>query len=235
MKLLNHADSAVRRETLERLLIRYAPPLCQYLIMHKRVTEQGAEDLLQGFICERILERDLLSRASQARGRFRYFLMKSLDNWVISRRRHDQSAMRAPQSIVSLSTIEESSHPVQPQAELIFDIAWARQVLGLAFQRLRRHYEMIGRQDIWRLFRLRVIEPALSDAPPPSYAQLVNQLKLESESVASNTIISARRRFLSVLREIIHEYAQDESSIEEEISDLKGVLSAFRGVLDDSF
>ena len=46
-----------------------------------------ADELLQAFVTDRLLEHQLLQRADQARGRFRSLLLTSLNNFAAGRRR----------------------------------------------------------------------------------------------------------------------------------------------------
>src|SRR5262245_8754891 len=78
-------DSAGQRAALDGLLRRYWPVLRVHLIYRKKVPPDRAEDLLQGFVQEKILERNLLAVADPAKGKFRTFLLTALDRFLIDR------------------------------------------------------------------------------------------------------------------------------------------------------
>ncbi len=78
------------------LLARYLPALRAFLISELRLDAHRAEDLLQGFVAERVVEQNLLARADQRRGRFRTFLLACLRNHVGMQRRHEAAAARHP-------------------------------------------------------------------------------------------------------------------------------------------
>src|SRR5437016_3232179 len=69
------------REATARLLTRYQSALLAHLGFKFRATEDTAQDLLQSFVAEKILEKELLAQAIPARGRFRTFLLNALDNF----------------------------------------------------------------------------------------------------------------------------------------------------------
>ena len=68
------------REALGELLVRYLPALRAHLVRRLRFTPDEAEDLLQGFIADKVVERGLVARADRRRGRFRTFLLAALEN-----------------------------------------------------------------------------------------------------------------------------------------------------------
>jgi hypothetical protein len=70
-------DPALRRQALDELLRRYCPALLAHLVRNKQMDVHSAEDLLQGFISDKILERDLLAQAGPGKGRFRSLLLAS--------------------------------------------------------------------------------------------------------------------------------------------------------------
>src|SRR6266516_5664517 len=55
------------REAMGRLLTRYQPALLAHLGIEFRATEDAAQDLLQSFVAERILENESLAQAQANR------------------------------------------------------------------------------------------------------------------------------------------------------------------------
>src|SRR5436309_4910416 len=115
-----------RREGLAVLLQQYLPALRAYLIAGKRVAPERADDLLQGFVADKIIEQNLLDHAQRAKGKFRSFLMVTLNNYVISQHRGDAAAKRSPaEGLTPLNEhtmqLEGGDDPAQQ-----FNTAWAR-------------------------------------------------------------------------------------------------------------
>ena len=77
---------------MAELIQAYSPALRDYLTQVRRVNADHADDLLQSFLADKILEDDLIRRAEQGRGRFRSFLVSSLDRFVADRHRQMQRA-----------------------------------------------------------------------------------------------------------------------------------------------
>lgn len=63
MREADHAQTVVRSEALERLLGSYAPAMVGHLVHRKRLPPDRAEDLVQGFIADKVLEKRLVGRA----------------------------------------------------------------------------------------------------------------------------------------------------------------------------
>ena len=151
--------------------------------------------------------RDGSRRADPGRGRFRAFLIKSLSGRVADQFRHERRAGRSPaKRPVSLDTVadpvDESTDP-----RLLFDIEWARQVLGDALEQMKVQCIDSGRQDLWVVFDARVVGPTLGQTPAVPYAELVARHGLGSPEQASNLLMTAKRLFRRCLRAVVRGYA----------------------------
>ena len=73
---------------------------------------------------------------------------------------------------------------------------------------------------------MRILLPIMEGAEPAAYADLVRQYGFQSPAQASNVLISAKRMFARLLREVISEYAFSEEEVESEIQELYQSLSA---------
>ncbi len=215
------ADAFFRREALESLVALYWPALRAHLIIRRKLSLDAADDLLQGFAAERVLQRQFLGHADPARGRFRSFLLRCLENYWI-----DQ--LRKP-------------HPSQPfddehQADLAapagepdaFDVAWARQVLEETIRRFATECREPEKLPLWSLFELRVLRPTLTNATPIGYSELVNQFGFASPEQAANALVTAKRHFRRVLEDVVAEYVESEAEVQSEIADLRAILAAGR-------
>ena len=121
---------SIRRETVGELLTRYLPPLRTHLLVRRRLSQDEVDDLLQDFVTERILERDLLSHVDRAKGKFRSFLLSSLDNYLVDQIRSRQARRRRGETAGSIDA-EDAPEPVDSTSPPdVFELAWARQVLS---------------------------------------------------------------------------------------------------------
>jgi DNA-directed RNA polymerase specialized sigma24 family protein len=211
-------DVAARREALGILLARYEPALKSYLMRTWRVSQDTAEELVQAFVSDRILEHDLLQNASQGRGRFRALLVTCLRNFTISWFRS-----RQVRGTVPLSANMESRNDASP--EKILDTAWARALVGSVLQAMKDECRRTNRFNVWIVFEARLLAAAFENSTPTSYEDLASQLGLTSPVQAANLLVTAKRTYARLLRAAVAEYESDPSRIDDEISDLREILA----------
>ncbi len=218
------SDAISRKQALADLLHRYLPALRCHLIFARRMDADLADDFLQGFTTDKVLEQNILSRAEQQRGRFRNFLLTSLNHYIANHLRSERSSRRSPAATTPL----EEALIVPTGAKSLadhYDIAWAREVLNQALERMREECRQSARPDIWGVFEGRILNPILHHAPPRSYRELVAEHQFVSPSQASNVLTTANRMFIRLLRRVIGRYACNDMEIDQEIADLRKILS----------
>jgi RNA polymerase sigma-70 factor (ECF subfamily) len=215
-------------KALGELLPRYLGPLRAHLARQQRLEMHQAEDLLQGFLAEKVLERNLIGDASREKGRFRTFLLVALDRFVSNQLRDARSLKRSPgEKTAPLDAAAATAAPV-PTPSGVFEAAWARQVLSNAAERMRDECKASNRDDIWQIFEARVLCPTLEGAEPVPYEQLVTQLGLSDVDAASNLLVTAKRMFARSLRGVVGEYMGEDGQIEQEIAELRAILARGR-------
>jgi len=221
----SHAQGA---QALEALLQRYLPALKTHLIYTKRLPVDRAEDLVHSFVAEKVLEGDLLNRADRSRGKFRTFLLTSLERYIISQVRKENAARRSPgaQGHVSLDdTTEQIEDGRHTPVSAAFDLTWIRGVIDDSLKRTHDELKSSDREAAWMMFLARVVDPILHGEPPEPYAALIERLGFDSPMQASNALVAAKRIFETSFKSIIKDYVRDESEVDEEIKDLYAILS----------
>jgi DNA-directed RNA polymerase specialized sigma24 family protein len=137
------------RDALAFLCQRYWYPL--YVFVRKKGFDPDrAEDVTQGFFA-RLIEKHVLERAAPSRGRFRLFLLASLQNFLSNEWDQAQAQKRGggrPHLSLDVEAGErklrfEPSHELTP--EKIFDRTWAVQLLELVVSRLRKEFADKGK------------------------------------------------------------------------------------------
>jgi RNA polymerase sigma-70 factor (ECF subfamily) len=210
------------REALGELLERYQPPLQAHLIWEKKLNPEAAEEVLQGFVTEKVLERELLSRADRSRGKFRTFLLSALNHYLIDQRRAQQAAKAAPARALAMDTEQLAEQVVERRPEPpVFELAWAFQVLGESFRRLHGECMTKNRPDLWGVFEGRALAP-LEGEPPSSYRELAERWGFTSEKQAANAWSTVQNMHQRVLRSVLTPDA--EGDLDREILDLKHVF-----------
>jgi DNA-directed RNA polymerase specialized sigma24 family protein len=210
----------------ETVLSRYLPVLQDYLVKRFQITEDRAADWVQSFVVEKVLQHDLLRQADPHRSRFRTFLLRCLDNFVIQKIRAERALKRRPEAgLICLEQVGEDDFPTVPECQVaVFEVQWARGVLIQSLQRMEAYCTATRRCDIWRVFEGRILSPLLEEDQPLPYLQLAKQLNLRSAAQAANLLTSAQRIFARCLRVVIGEYAKDAREVETELEELKAVL-----------
>jgi hypothetical protein len=218
-------SSTPQKVALQALVVQYLPALQAHVASKWRIAGGQTEDWVQAFLSAKVVEGNLLSSARPERGRFRNFLRKTLDDFIISQIRHQNAKKRSPGRIGDL----ESAAPAVdrgPDPNMAFEIAWAKQVIADAVERMKRECQASQREDLWGVFESRVLQPALdASAPPMPYETLVRKFGFNSPLQAANALTTAKRMFERNLRAVLREYVQDEKELEDEIIELRAILS----------
>ncbi|MGA1238000.1 MAG: hypothetical protein ACO34E_14195 [Limisphaerales bacterium] len=213
--------------SLEALLTLYQVPLKSHLVSRFGASKDEVEDWFQGFVHDKILMRDILGGADRARGRFRTFLINSLERYVIQQHRRNGARKRYPEG--GFVTLEEWQLEDPEQASLMveaFDAAWGRVLLDEAIRRTQEECLRKGRPEIWGLVRDRLVEPILHGGPVISYTELVTRYGLESPVRAANLLTTGKRMFQRKLEAVVREYA-DEDEVGGELSHIEQILSLY--------
>ena len=212
---------------LGRLLTAYLPSLELYVIGQFCLPPDQAKDLLQNFVLQKIIEKDLLQSADRQRGKFRNFIIRSLHNFVIEQIRRDQAVKRSPShSALPIHELPESClSDIKPHSINKFDIAWARDLLTETLRIVREECLTSGRVGLWGVFEARLLKPLIEETEPTPYEDLVQQFGFNSIVQASNSLITAKRMFARNLRSLVAKYVRDEKAVELEIAELLGILS----------
>jgi RNA polymerase sigma factor (sigma-70 family) len=209
---------------LTNLCQNYWTPVYAF-IRKKGCPPERAEDLTQSFFV-RLLEKNYLARAARNRGRFRSFIMTSVENFLHDEHDRATSLKRGGgQALISLDVesaeeeyLTESVDTLTPASA--FDRRWAGTVLDNAMQRLGAEY-----QETERSLLFEHLQPHLwGDPDAIPYRDLSRQLTMS----LVNLRVSAhrmRQRFREVLREEIAQTVSEPSEIDAEIQHLIMVVS----------
>jgi RNA polymerase sigma-70 factor (ECF subfamily) len=219
----SHDRQQKGREALNRLLTRYQAALLAHLSFKFHATEDAAQDLLQSFVADKILEKELLTQANPARGRFRTFLLNALDRFVISQQRKERAQKRAPEAgfvtLDHLQTKDEPQHVDHPDDRT--EAVWAQEAIAAALLSMRRECETSNHMDVWGVFEGRLLSAVLEDSPETVYEELIQRFGFKSPSHAFNALNTAKRMFKRHLQSVIAEYAHGDREVEKELSELK--------------
>jgi RNA polymerase sigma-70 factor (ECF subfamily) len=218
-------DSARAQEALASLFQTYWYPLYAY-VRRRGYNEHDAQDLVQGF-CLHLQEKQAVAKADPLRGKFRTFLLSSLQNFL----GHEQERARAQkrgggQELIHLDAEEaDARYRLEPAIsatpETIFEKRWAHALLEQTVAGLRAEFVMRGKD---RLFD--GLAPFLtSDVRETSYQGAADQLGLPLSAIKT-TVHRLRRDYRSKLREEIGRTVSSPDEIDDELLYLRKVLAA---------
>lgn len=211
---------------LEAITLLYRPVLIKHLVFRLHVSPDRAEDFVQTFLLEKLLDENVLRHASSQKGRFRSFILKVFSNFVIGQLREQQAHKRRPSSpdAERLDDLPELPSGEIPLSDSL-DMLWARQVLARTIDRIKDECRSKDRQILWQVLEVRILGPIFDNCPVMPYDELVAQFGLRSPSEASNLLITAKRMFVRVLGEIVRETVSNDQEVEPEIQELYRILS----------
>jgi len=179
-----------------------------------------AEDRTQAFFAF-VLEDNVIARADPQRGRFRSFLLKSLQNFLSSEQRRDDTQKRGGGRVIQSLTIEHAEtrfghEPADFETpERIFEREWALTVLRTTLERLRSEYRQIQRSDLCDS-----LEPHLhGDEHRMPYADLATRFEMTEEAVKS-AAHRMRRRYRELLRAEVAETLANPADVDDELQKL---------------
>lgn len=220
-----HGGSGEAREAMAELCRIYWYPLYAYARC-QGATADAAQDLTQGFFAH-LLEHDVVASADAARGRFRSFLRRCLQNFAASEHARATRVKRGGgRPLLSLDAPGAEARFASELAdhhdpERLYERQWALAVIEEALRQLREAFVAAGRE---RTFDL--LAPRLSgerDGVPA--AELARQLGT-TEGTVNVMMHRLRRRYRELLSAVVLRTVASPTEVEEELRYLLRVLQA---------
>jgi RNA polymerase sigma factor (sigma-70 family) len=209
---------------LQWLCSRYWYPIYAF-IRRRRPDVQEAEDLTQSFF-EHLLERQMLEKASQEKGRFRSFLLGALNNFLNNEWDKSQTLKRGGRrQIISLDEASaEGLYRNEPATNLtpekLFDRRWAAMLVERVLGQLREDYQPASNAGL-----LARLEPLLTqEVTPRLYTELAAEFGTK-EGAVKVALHRLRRRFGELLRREVGLTVATAEALDEEIRYLFSALS----------
>jgi RNA polymerase sigma-70 factor (ECF subfamily) len=216
-------DSPRASEAMAQLCQNYWYPLYAY-VRRKGYPAHDAQDLTQEFFA-RLLARNYMSGADRRKGKFRSYLLGTLEHFLAKEWRRAHAEKRGGgRTIFSLDAVDaENRYLLEPTDELtaerIFDQRWAETLLKQALLRLQEEYRAEGKALLFEK-----VEPLLSgECPEGSYAEIRACLSM-AESAFKMAVHRMRRRYGELVRTEIAQTVTTSEVIEEELRYLFAVL-----------
>lgn len=213
-------ESELALTTLEELLIRYAEPLKTHLVWKFQLTREEADDVFQDFVHQKMLLGNLLAAADRARGRFRTFLLTALDRFTLNWIRARVSKKRRPEKgWVPLSDLDIDTHyALEPDDPIA--ASWTSLIVGQALERMENECRSKGKNHRWEVFHAVVVSPILQEQKKPPLQDIARHHNLPTAAAVSNLVVTAKRMYQRILRDVIAQYSGELDQVDLEFSSL---------------
>ena len=209
-------DPSAARAALAALCETYWYPLYAY-VRRRGANPDDARDLTQGFLTLLIERRDF-EHLDRARGRFRAFLLASLQHFLANdaARRRTQKRGGGVTLLPLAFDTAEGRYQIEPQdsatPETLYERRWALTVIERVLAQLRREWEASGRETEFDELKACL----LGQSPPGGYAAIAARLGT-TEGAVKTAVHRLRRTFQAALRQDIAQTVSDPADVDEEI------------------
>jgi RNA polymerase sigma factor (sigma-70 family) len=216
-------QSPVGSQALATLCESYWYPLYAY-VRRRGLDPHEAQDLTQEFFAH-LLDSEAVGIATPERGRFRSFLLGSLQNFLANHWRKENAQKRGGgKAVLSLDLaageqryIAEPAHELTP--EKVYERRWALTLLQQVVETLAAEYVADGKGELFD--NLKAYLGGNLDGLP--YAELAAKTGMSVGSIKV-AVHRLRRRCGDVLREQIAQTVADPSGVDQELKDLFAAL-----------
>jgi DNA-directed RNA polymerase specialized sigma24 family protein len=204
------------RAALDGLYRVYCYPVYAF-IRRRGYDRQDAQDF---FVY--LLEKSVLGRADPRRGRFRSFLLGTLDHFLAHGAERARTRKRGGdcQFVYLDDDTAENRYQLAARmtAEKIFEARWAATLIEAALTRLRVELQASGKG---RLFE--AVQNFLLSGEDASYQQVADRLSLSLGAIKT-AIHRMRSRYRALLREEVGRTVATPAEVEDELRCLRAAL-----------
>jgi len=171
-----------------------------------------------------IIEYKTLSRIDRSKGKFRSFLLASLQNYLSNEADRARCLKRGGKAEFVYIDLEEAEdryglEPVEGLTpEKIFDARWAMALLAEAMNRLSREYMAQGKATTFQTLRT-FLDP-INSKRLPSYEEVAAQLEVSVGSLKTQ-IHRLRKQYTATVREEISRTVSDSADVDTETRALR--------------
>ena len=217
-------DTPQSAAALEQLCRTYWYPLYAY-VRRQGYEVADAQDLTQGFFAH-ILSRGFLKRASPAKGKFRSFVLGSLnyflaDEWA-KLRAQKRGSGHAPVFLDAQTA--EARYRLEPvdlmDAEKLFERRWATALLDRVLERLEEEFSKSGRKPVFDQLRAFL----LGEKGSATYAEIA-AASMMTEGAVKVAVHRLRQRYRELFREEVAHTVEQPSELNDEVRHLFSVLT----------
>ena len=211
-------DEAARNAALERLFVRYRPPLLYFIAMQDRGSARSPEDVCHEVIV-RLMKGEFWDQVNPQQGRFRTFLKACVRNLLADEWDKAKTEKRGQgKPTESLDETDEDGRALREpatkveSADLAMDRKWAEQVLNQAIELLRAEC-VADRRVAW----FDALEGQLDRTPREETLREVAIRFKTTEAAVRVGLSRLRRRLGTIISELVRETVGSEADWREEL------------------
>ena len=224
--VLRAGGAAQDEAALAQLCQAYWYPLYCCVRRHGHSPEDS-QDFTQGFFAK-LLRNESFADADPVKGRFRTWLLRSLEHFLRSEHRNASAQKRGGgQALVAWDAQEaEERYALEPTGgdspEQLFERRWAEALVYGGLVRLRAEFAEDGHGELFD-----ALEPHLwADETAAPYAELSGQLQMKVVALRV-TLHRMKRRFSDLLRAEVAATLSEDIDVEEELAHVRRTLAGF--------
>jgi len=210
---------------LEKLCRTYWYPLYAY-VRRRGFSEHDAQDLTQGFFAQ-LLDRQSMQGVTKDKGRFRSFLLASI-NYFIADQRDGAAAQKrgGGRQVLSFDAqAAETRYRMEPvdsrTPETIFEQRWAMTLLDQVLAKLGQEFSDTGKRELFERLKTFLVEGSVDK----TYAEVAREVGMTEEAV-KKAVQRMRRRYHQLFREEIAQTVANSAEVDEELRHLCAVLNS---------
>ena len=215
--------SAESAAALERLCQTYWYPLYVF-VRRKGYSSHDAQDLTQEFFA-RLLEHKYVALADQSRGKFRTFLIRSLEHFLINEWAKGQAAKRGGrQQVISWDEEEVENRYLAERTDgeapdKLFEKRWAMRLLALVMTQLQQEFSEPDKRELFEGLKNSI----WGDNASVSYEEIGAKLGM-TEGAVKIAAYRMRQRYRELLRAEVACTVASPAEVDEELKYLASVL-----------
>lgn len=185
---------------------------------------EDAQDLTQAFFA-RLLQKKVFGHADSSRGRFRSFMLASLEHFLHDAHAHAHANKRGGDCVIVSWDQQTAGARLGTTAvdkespDRIYERRWVETVLEQAAIRLRREYETSGRGALFEVIKSHVTP----DSVHPSFADTAARLGT-SISATKSAASRLRRHYHALIRDEVAQTLEDPADLDDELHHLLAVI-----------
>jgi RNA polymerase sigma factor (sigma-70 family) len=210
---------------LEELCRIYWYPLYA-CVRRKGHNPEEAQDLTQAFFA-RLLEKSYISHANPQLGKFRTFLLTSLQRFLVNEWQKATAKKRGGgASLIAMDAYQtETRYQAEPAdaltPEKIFEKRWALALLDHVLGKLQAEFASAGKLEQFEAMKILI----WGDRSAPAYSDVATRLRM-TEGALKVAVHRLRHRYRELLRDEVARTVAGPSEVDEELRHLLTVVSS---------